>query len=278
MKKLKGIFILTYLLITIAVLMAQPVMHKPAVIEGYGFKIKDEFLHPKTKKISDYEVKVKFYRAKPIAQKPKSKEVTLTYDDSKPLSLDTQYNENTHETTITLDSNSSSTSREMQINIDGSAISNKDMTLDSENMNYSDKLFNMDELEIDSKLFEIGEKIKNSREERIAWNKWRSDLQNEIMYRSAIEGPIGTLITFNFMVTEQGRIYNVNFSCNNPKFEEEARSDLARVLREIERSDILKFPKNTKRKQVKFQGGFMLDYDTQYSSPSDYSDYERVRI
>ena len=262
MKKLKGIFILTYLLITIAVLMAQPVMHKPAVIEGYGFKIKDEFLHPKTKKISDYEVKVKFYRAKPIAQKPKSKEVTLTYDDSKPLSLDTQYNENTHETTITLES----------------AISNKDMTLDSENMNYSDKLFNMDELEIDSKLFEIGEKIKNSREERIAWNKWRSDLQNEIMYRSAIEGPIGTLITFNFMVTEQGRIYNVNFSCNNPKFEEEARSDLARVLREIERSDILKFPKNTKRKQVKFQGGFMLDYDTQYSSPSDYSDYERVRI
>ena len=278
MKKLKGIFILTYLLITIAVLMAQPVMHKPAVIEGYGFKIKDEFLHPKTKKISDYEVKVKFYRAKPIAQKPKSKEVTLTYDDSKPLSLDTQYNENTHETTITLDSNSSSTSREMQINIDGRAISNKDMTLDSENMNYSDKLFNMDELEIDSKLFEIGEKIKNSREERIAWNKWRSDLQNEIMYRSAIEGPIGTLITFNLMVTEQGRIYNVNFSCNNPKFEEEARSDLARVLREIERSDILKFPKNTKRKQVKFQGGFMLDYDTQYSSPSDYSDYERVRI
>lgn len=278
MKKLKGIFILTYLLITIAVLMAQPVMHKPAVIEGYGFKIKDEFLHPKTKKISDYEVKVKFYRAKPIAQKPKSKEVTLTYDDSKPLSLDTQYNENTHETTITLDSNSSSTSREMQINIDGSAISNKDMTLDSENMNYSDKLFNMDELEIDSKLFDIGEKIKTSREERIAWNKWRSDLQNEIMYRSAIEGPIGTLITFNFMVTERGRIYNVNFSCNNPKVEEEARSDLARVLREIERSDILKFPNNTKRKEVKFQGGFMLDYDTQYSSPSDYSDYERVRI
>ena len=50
------------------------------------------------------------------------------------------------------------------------------------------------------------------------------------------------------------------------------------ILKRLEGDSVLNFPDNTKRKKVRFKGGFLLDYSTQYSSPEDYSDYERVRL
>jgi len=125
---------------------------------------------------------------------------------------------------------------------------------------------------------EVGHKqFKGSRDELIAWNVWRSNLQNQIMMESSIEAPVGTLITFSFNVSAQGNITNLKYSCSNKKYAKEARADMVRVLQNLRYTEILKFPSNTKRTNVKFKGAFLLDYSTSFSKPSDYSDYERVR-
>lgn len=280
MKKLKGLIVLIYILVTVVVLMIQPVIHKPAVLENTDFKIKDQLLYPKEKRISDYEVKLKFTRATPIAQKTKNSEIHIKPGDNRRLSVDFQTGESIKNTIVKLEENTSTINTEMVIDPSGvnDKFTNQNFKIDEQDMNYSDKTLNVDDLEINSRDLEIGDKMKASREEVIAWNIWRSNLQNNIMDRSAVEAPVGTTILFSFMVTESGKIYDVKFSCSNKKYEEEAKNDFISVLQMIEGTDILKFPKNTKRTRVRFRGGFLLDYSTQYSSPSDYSDYERVKL
>ena len=57
----------------------------------------------------------------------------------------------------------------------------------------------------------------------------------------------------------------------------DAKADMISILERLQGDSILDFPPNTQRKNVRFKGGFILDYDTVYSKPSDYSDYERIR-
>ena len=70
MKRLKGFIIFLYIFLTMLVLIIQPAMHKPVAIENVNFKIKEQLMHPKQKKVSDFMVSIKFYRAnKTVVQK-----------------------------------------------------------------------------------------------------------------------------------------------------------------------------------------------------------------
>lgn len=280
MKKIKGIVVFIYLLITVIVLMIQPVIHKPVVLENTEFEIKEQLLYPKTKKISDYEVKLKFTIPHKIVVTPE-KDMTISMDNEnqRRLSVDFENEHAVKEQTLQIDNSTSTTQSEVTINTTGveEKVTNQNYKIDESNMNYGDKNLNVKDLEINSKDLEINDRMKASREEIIAWNVWRSNLQNKIMDMSAIEAPVGTMVLFSFMVDDKGRISNLKFSCTNKKYSDDAQADLISVLQTIEGTDILIFPSSTQRTKILFKGGFLLDFSTQYSSPSDYNDFERTR-
>ncbi len=300
MKRIKGFIIFLYIFLTVLVLIIQPAMHKPVAIENVNFKIKDQLLHPKTRNVSDFIVSIKFYRTtKTTAKKPDTSIHIKPGDDDKRISFDVTGNTGTRETTISFEDNTGAGSRDVNVDISGnqelyseseSGFNNNERYLEheigfenQENINRQEQEWTEDDIpQTDVELKakdEIGSwRFRGSKEEIVAWNVWRSNLQNRIMDESAIEAPVGTLILFSFDVSDDGHITNLRYTCSNKDYAIDARADMVRILRKLEGDSILNFPQNTKRTDVKFKGGFLLDYTTQYSTPEDYSDYERIRL
>lgn len=297
MKRLKGFVIFLYIFFTVLVVILHPAMHKPVTLENTNFKIKEQLMNPKPRKVSDFEVKVKFYRTNKTVAKAEDKTIHIKPDDDKTLSFDITQGAGTRETVLDTSENSS---RELQQNLEMEfsdsrmLYQDKEINLSDQQTKYSEQNLNLNEniprsdLEIgvnDQKnnvklkdSDEVGNrKFKGSREEIIAWNVWRSELQNRIMDESAIEAPVGTLILFSFDVSEDGLISNLKYTCTNRKYAADAKADMVSILNRLQGDSILNFPPNTRRKNVRFKGGFILDYDTVYSKPEDYSDYERIR-
>jgi len=302
MKRLGNFLILVYIITTLLVMIIHPVMHKPVALEHVNFKLKNQILDPKPRVVSDFEFKFKFHRARPLVVKTEEKKIEIPLDeDEKQLAINFDDSSTTYEeTSLTFEDNVSSSGQDMEVDL-----SSAEETYSEENIGFEEQdvkssettldlysqgpmgrdvyvdIENQDIPETDVVLEdkdEIGHrKFKASREEVIAWNIWRSNLQNEIMMRSAIEAPVGTLITFAFDVSEDGKISNLKYTCSNKKYATAARADMVSVLKEIESSEVIQFPSNTQRKFIKFKGAFMLDYNTSFSKPSDYSDYERVK-
>lgn len=291
--------IILYIFLTVLVLIIQPIMHKPVVLENTGFKIKEQLMHPKTRVVSDYEVKLKFkINHKKVAKaKDTSIHIKPEDDDDKRISFDVQSQTSQKEMYLQSEENVKSGSNtevdlsgvdsrikqtDFKITDDSFLYSEKNLALEDQKTSKSDMDLDIESKESDIKLKDSDEvgnrKFKGSREEMVAWNVWRSNLQNRIMDESAIEAPIGTLILFSFNVSDKGKITNLQYSCNNRKYAPSAKADMVYVLEHLQGDPILNFPENTKRKNVRFKGGFLLDYTTQYSSPSDYSDYERVKL
>ena len=113
-----------------------------------------------------------------------------------------------------------------------------------------------------------------SKEEIIAWNVWRSNIQNRIMDTSNVNADVGALYTFTFNVDAAGNISNIEVRSN---YKDKASKDAVySAIQRLSNTPILKFPQNTNRKKVRFTGGFMVATYTQYASPSDYNDFERI--
>lgn len=115
------------------------------------------------------------------------------------------------------------------------------------------------------------------RRELIAWNEWRSNLQNTIMKKSDIEGMYGTIYLFIFNVDDSRRISDVKVR-SNVSDDRYNIDKVTRTIKDLEGSDILEFPQGTTRTSVRFTGGFMFAYHTRYSSPSDFNDVEQVNV
>ena len=114
-------------------------------------------------------------------------------------------------------------------------------------------------------------------EEIIAWNLWRSNIQNQIMRDSDIEiAPLGTVFTFTFIVDKFGNVSNIKVDCSNPAFMDVARNNVKPAIVNLQKKPILNFPKGTKRTSTVFTGMFLIGTQTRYSTPENYSDYERV--
>ena len=118
---------------------------------------------------------------------------------------------------------------------------------------------------------------ETEQEEIIAWNRWRSNLQNQIMRDSRIDyAPLGTLFTFTFVVDKFGNISNIKIMCSNPNYMDIARSRVKPAIANLQRKPILKFPKGSRRTSTIFIGGFTIGTHEIYASPENYSDYERI--
>lgn len=114
-------------------------------------------------------------------------------------------------------------------------------------------------------------------EEIIAWNKWRSNLQNQIMRDSKIDyAPLGTLFMFTFVVDKFGNISNIKVECSNPNYMDVARNNVKPAIANLQKKPILNFPRGTQRTSTVVTGLFLIGTQERYSTPNDFSDYERV--
>ncbi len=114
------------------------------------------------------------------------------------------------------------------------------------------------------------------RSELIAWNKWRSDVQNRIMETSYVEAPYGTLFFFSFKVDRERNIYNIKIMSSKPNTESDIRNIKA-AIEALKGDKILQFPEKSNRKSINFSGGFLMSDYEELSSPSDFRDFEYIQ-
>lgn len=119
--------------------------------------------------------------------------------------------------------------------------------------------------------------VLTEEEEIILWNKWRSDLQNQVMRDARVAAPMGTRFRFSFTVDKFGNISNLRVWSDTPYFTPLAVSSIKPVLLSYQGKNILKFPKGTKRIQTNVTGGFVISTYDKYSKPDDYADVEKIR-
>lgn len=119
--------------------------------------------------------------------------------------------------------------------------------------------------------------VLTEEEEIILWNKWRSDLQNQVMRDARVAAPMGTRFRFSFTVDKFGNISNLRVWSDTPYFTPMAVSSIKPVLLSYQGKNILKFPKGTKRIQTNVVGGFVISTYDKYSKPDDYADVEKIR-
>ena len=115
-------------------------------------------------------------------------------------------------------------------------------------------------------------------EEIIAWNKWRSAIHNEIARNSNVDfAPLGTIFVFTFVVDKYGNVSNIKVECSNPNLIDETRRKIKPAIANLQRKPILNFPRGTQRTSTVVNGSFMISFEDRYSTPNDFSDYERIR-
>ena len=117
-----------------------------------------------------------------------------------------------------------------------------------------------------------------AQEEEIAWNKWRSRLQNQIMKDSKLPTvPNGTIFKFAFTVDKYGKVTNVKTYSANPAYTPYAIQYIAPVIRGYQGHSILTFPTGSSRTITDVTGSWKVTSgEAKYSTPHDYNDIERV--
>lgn len=115
-------------------------------------------------------------------------------------------------------------------------------------------------------------------QEVILWNKWRSDLQNQIM--RDVRLPIvqaGTVFKFSFEVDKYGKVSNLQTWSTNPVYTPYAIQYIAPVIKSYQGRSILNFPEGSNRVVTLVEGGWKIADATKYSTPADFKDVEKLR-
>ncbi len=122
-------------------------------------------------------------------------------------------------------------------------------------------------------------KVLTEKEEEIAWNVWRSNLNNKIMQDTNFpKVPAGTIFRYQFNVDKFGKITNVQtWSENNPQYTPYAIQYMAPVIRNLQGRQILTFPQGSARTSVLAWGAWKISERTIYSTPDNYDDLEKVK-
>lgn len=123
----------------------------------------------------------------------------------------------------------------------------------------------------------VKQETLTEREEVIAWNNWRSQIQNQVMTDTKIGAPMGTQFLFSFTVDKFGNMSNVKVWSQNPVYTDLGVRVVKPVLMGYQNKPILNFPEGTKRVITNVTGGFYIATNTKYSSSKDYSDFEKVK-
>lgn len=120
-------------------------------------------------------------------------------------------------------------------------------------------------------------KVLTAEQEEIAWNIWRSNLQNQIMKDVRLPIiPNGIVFKFTFDVDKFGKISNLQTWSITPSYTPYAVQYIAPVIRSYQGRTILNFPEGSIRTTTKVTGGWRIAANTKYSTPQDYNDTEKV--
>ena len=120
-------------------------------------------------------------------------------------------------------------------------------------------------------------KVLTQQEETIAWNIWRSNLQNQIMQDVKLPLlPNGIIFRFSFTVDKYGKISNLQTWSDVSSYTPYAIQYIAPVIRSYQGRSILNFPTGTARTITDVKGGWKISDNAKYSSPQDYNDIEKV--
>ena len=120
-------------------------------------------------------------------------------------------------------------------------------------------------------------KVLTQKEEEIAWNVWRSNLQNSIMRDVRLPAlPAGIIFRYSFTIDKYGKISNIYTYSENPSYTPYAIQYIAPVIRSYQGKSILNFPEGSARTVTEFKGGWKISASERLSSPNDYNDYEKV--
>ena len=121
------------------------------------------------------------------------------------------------------------------------------------------------------------DRMLNEREEIVVWNVWRSNLQNQIMQDTQVSAPLGTVFKFSFTVDKKGRISNLRTWAQPSIYNNVAINYLKPLIQSYQGKPILTFPSRTKRVITDVTGGFTISTEDKFSTPSDFSDIERIK-
>ncbi len=285
-KNILIIIISFFLIATVFVCVFRPKTHKPIAFEDRNFKlelISDEIAAPKTSDLNLVQNSVEI--------KSQTVDINLPPVNVKIPEIKTNTNTNSKNSTAKNTTKSQQNQPKTQIvSKKNSPITQLNKTevkkVESKPVQKSESkvVNNTKKSKVVSPVEKISEKpvtkpavkVLTEEEEIIAWNKWRSDLQNKLMRDSKIAAPIGTSFEFSFTVDKFGTISNLKTWSSNPSYTPLAVRVIKPLLLSYQKTAILNFPTGSKRVITNVNGGFTMARSSRYSSPSDYNDYERV--
>ena len=261
------------LIITTAVILTKPVMHKPAVLEDAAFT-----LASLEKKTPVKEVKTDFPSPLPPAQKtvvqkpaPVVKRIVRIVKQEVPAPVQT--------VTVKQQPVQQKTQPVKTVTPEKTEVKLPVKTLEAANETV--EIEKPVKLEVEQPVKVVTTPVNTAplteKEEIIAWNKWRSDLQNKVMRDAKINAPVGTTFYFSCTVDKFGNISNINTWSDNDYYTPLAKRVIKPVLSSYQNQPILKFPARTQRTITNVNGSFTMAFTDRYSTPADYSDYERIK-
>ena len=288
---------ITFIIVTGLVGLLKPQIHKPVRFSASNLgveNIQTEIVETKAPLIQDVELPVQEIQLKTEAQQPQIvdqklqitpqnnqiKEINIQTTSQKPKQIEkqTQQTKNIIETKQNIVTNKP-TSVILPESI-------KNIVNGTETKENNDKLIKQEpEKQIPQTIKQDSPSTKNEEpkivlteeEEVILWNKWRSDLQNQVMRDARVAAPMGTRFRFSFTVDKFGNISNLRCWSDTSYYTPMAVQNIKPVIQSYQGKNILKFPKGTKRVVTNVTGGFVISTYDKYSNPNDYSDVETIR-
>lgn len=135
-------------------------------------------------------------------------------------------------------------------------------------------------VKIDDSKFNVNEETldTNSKTDKIAWNKWHSDLINKILEngKGGIDEPLNTINFVQFNVDDKKNITNIKITAEPEKYTQVAKNYFLDYIVSLNGNDILKFPANSERKVVLVKLPIIVSNSAKLTTPKDFSDYETV--
>lgn len=279
MNFLKVLVIISFIVLTIITLKLHPDMHQPMIIEDADFKLTriSDTLSPKNIPVSSSAQKPKTTEKIVETPAPDLKTIQKEIETAKPVSQT--------ETKYINTSKPKQQQTEKRIKPETPPEDTSQIELLEQILEQVEKETTEPETQTQPRTQRqkpaANPNFKNpymtEQEEIIAWNKWRSNLQNQIMRDSQIDyAPLGTLFLFTFVVDKYGNISNIKVECSNPNYMDIARNNVKPAIANLQKKPILNFPKGTQRTSTVVTGLFLIGTQERYSTPNDFSDYERV--
>ncbi len=260
---LKILVIIAFIIVSILTIKFHPEIHKPMIIEDANFKLT---------RISDSLITNKNIPVSSAAQ-TSTKNIQNT-TNNKNINIES----NKNFANIQKTQNTNTQSNKIQDDTTQLELLQRiiDQTENNQPTQTESKQVKKQKTEV-AKNPKYNNPYMTEQEEIIAWNRWRSNIQNQIMRDSKIDyAPLGTMFLFTFVVDKFGNVSNIKVECSNPDFMNIARERVKPAIAGLQKKPILNFPRGTQRTSTVVTGIFLIGTQERYSTPDDFSDYERV--